>query len=84
MKAFLIVVVFMLSAMGKADTRVEEGNREGFLHLGNGAEPESLDPHLTTGVPEHQIISALMEGLIREDGKTLKPNPGVAKSWTQS
>ncbi|MDF3127725.1 peptide ABC transporter substrate-binding protein [Kiritimatiellaeota bacterium B1221] len=84
MKSLLIMVVCMLSALGLADTRVEEGNREGYLHLGNGAEPESLDPHLTTGVPEHQIISALMEGLIREDGKTLKPKPGVAKSWEQS
>ncbi|WFB35348.1 peptide ABC transporter substrate-binding protein [Kiritimatiellota bacterium B12222] len=64
-----------------AETRVEEGNRLGLLYLGNGAEPESLDPHLTTGVPEYQVIQGLMEGLIREDGETLKPKPGVAESW---
>lgn len=65
----------------RAETRVEEGNRLGIMHLGNGAELESLDPHLTTGVPEFQVISALMEGLIREDGKTLEPKPGVAERW---
>jgi len=64
-----------------SETRVEQGNREGILHLGNGAEPESLDPQLTTGVPEYQIISAVLEGLIREDGKTLEARPGVAEKW---
>lgn len=62
-------------------TRVAEGNRLGILHLGNGTEPESLDPHLTTGVPEFNIISALLEGLIREDMETLEPRPGVAERW---
>ena len=57
------------------------GREQGFLHLGNGSEPESLDPHLTTGVPEYNIISALMEGLIREDPVTLDAQPGVAESW---
>ena len=64
-----------------ADSRVEEGNRKGILHLGNGGELESLDPHMTTGVPEFQVIQALMEGLIREDGRTLEPKPGVAERW---
>jgi oligopeptide transport system substrate-binding protein len=64
-----------------ARTRVEEGNRQGILHLGNGAELESLDPHLTTGVPEFQVISALLEGLVREDNATLDTKPGVAERW---
>lgn len=64
-----------------ARTRVAQGNREGILHLGNGSELESLDPHLTTGVPEYNVISALLEGLIREDAETLEPRPGVAESW---
>jgi oligopeptide transport system substrate-binding protein len=67
-----------------AQTRVQEGNASGILHLGNGDEPESLDPHLTTGVPEYNIISGLMEGLLREDPKTLKPTPGVATHWEVS
>ena len=43
--------------------------------------PQSLDPHIATGVPEHHIISALMEGLVYKDKETLEPRPGVAKAW---
>jgi len=84
MKKSWIVVCMVLCSVLFAETRVEEGNRKGYLHLGNNAEPESLDPHLTTGVIEYQILSALFEGLIREDGATLKPKPGVATSWEQN
>lgn len=80
----LIGTLMLMATLLRADTRVEEGNRLGILHLGNGAEPESLDPHLTTGVPEYQVIKGLLEGLIREDGKTLEPEPGVATSWEVS
>ncbi len=55
-----------------------------ILHLGNGAEPKALDPHVVTGVTEHNIISALLEGLVTEDPKTLEPQPGAAESWTVS
>ena len=55
-----------------------------ILHLGNGAEPMGLDPQLVTGVPEHQIISALIEGLVAEDKKDLHPVPGVAERWENS
>jgi len=51
------------------------------LRLGNGAEPKSLDPHLVTGVAEHNILSALLEGLVAEDPQTLAPVPGVAERW---
>ncbi|MGA0332964.1 MAG: peptide ABC transporter substrate-binding protein [Kiritimatiellia bacterium] len=68
----------------QAENRVEEGTRLGILHLGNEAEPEGLDPHLTTGMIEYRILSALFEGLVREDGKTLKPKPGVASGWEQN
>ena len=39
------------------------GNRDGVLHYGNGTEPQGLDPHVVTGVPENHIIRALFEGL---------------------
>ncbi len=84
MKRILLITLGLLSGFLSADTRVEEGSRQGILHLGNGAEPESLDPHLTTGVPEYQVIKGLLEGLITEDGETLEPQPGVAESWTVS
>lgn len=55
----------------------------GTWHRGNGAEPETLDPHKSTGVPESHIQRDLFEGLVTEaaDGQTI---PGAAASWTIS
>ena len=60
---------------------VETALDEQILHFGLGSEPQHLDPHLATSVAAHNILSALLEGLVSEDPKTLKPLPGVAKSW---
>lgn len=56
---------------------------ESTLHRGNGAEPETLDIHQSTGVPEANILRDLFEGLITEaaDGSLIA---GVAESWIQS
>src|SRR5690606_4746285 len=71
-----------LTACGGPDgSRVEVGNREGVFHMGNGAEPQGLDPHTVTGVPEHYIIQALFEGLVAKNPETLEPEPGVAERW---
>ena len=43
--------------------------------------PRVSIPHIATGVPEHKIITALMEGLVAKDSKTLEPRPAVASSW---
>lgn len=53
------------------------------LHRGNGAEPQSLDPHKSEGVSSANIQKDLYEGLISESpaGDLV---PGVASSWTIS
>ncbi|WP_019530981.1 peptide ABC transporter substrate-binding protein [Dasania marina] len=80
-----IWVMFLgLSACGGGESNVSKGNREGILHFGNGTEPQELDPHVVTGVPEHHIITALLEGLISKNPETLEPEPAVAESWTVS
>lgn len=43
-------------------------------------EPSTLDPALSTGLPESQVELQIFEGLVRLDSKDL-PQPGVAKSW---
>lgn len=78
---FLAFVALLLSACGSRETPVERANRENILLRANGTEPAALDPHLVTGVSEHNILSALLEGLVRPDAKTLEPLPGVAESW---
>ncbi|MEK9862617.1 MAG: peptide ABC transporter substrate-binding protein, partial [Verrucomicrobiota bacterium] len=73
-----------LVACGPSETRVQQGNRTQVLHLANGTEPESIDPHIVTGVPEHNVITALTEGLVTEDPTDLHPVPGMAESWSIS
>jgi oligopeptide transport system substrate-binding protein len=54
---------------------------EQIWKVGNGTEPQDLDPQTITGVPEHKIIMALFDGLATEDPKDLHPVPGLAESW---
>jgi len=63
------------------ESNVASGNRAGILHFGNGAEPQGLDPHVVTGIPESHLIRALFEGLAVKNPYTLEPEPGVAGSW---
>lgn len=50
------------------------------LHRGNGEEPQTLDPHLSEGVPTSNILRDLFEGLtsIAPDGRIV---PGAAVHW---
>ena len=70
-----------LVACGSGESRVVQGNRDGILHYGNGTEPQGLDPHIVTGLPESHIVRALFEGLAVKNPFTLEPEPGVAQSW---
>ena len=82
-----LVIVFVLwvcSGFGQRPSRVEAANQKQILLLSNGTEPEDLDPHVVTGVPEHHIISSLLEGLTAEDPVDLHPVPGAAESWDVS
>lgn len=80
----LLVVAALFSGCDLGPTNVERGNLEQVLHLGNGTEPQDLDPHIVTGVTEHNIISALLEGLVSENPETLEPVPGMAEYWAIS
>ena len=80
-RRFICIFWAILSLGCSQPSNVETALDEQILHFGLGAEPQHLDPHLATSVAAHNIISALMEGLVSEDPKTLKPVPGVAKSW---
>ncbi|MDC3106113.1 peptide ABC transporter substrate-binding protein [Gammaproteobacteria bacterium] len=81
---FLAQLLLLSASCSDSQTNVEKGNINGTLYWGNGTEPQSLDPQIATGVPEHHVISALMEGLVLKDRKTLLPRPGVAESWNIS
>jgi oligopeptide transport system substrate-binding protein len=78
------MLLLLCQSCGDVQTNTERAKHTGILHIGNGTEPVDLDPHIATGVPEHNIISALLEGLVAEHPKTLAPVPGIAKRWTIS
>jgi oligopeptide transport system substrate-binding protein len=71
----------LLFACGNGENNVTSGLASQTLHWGNGAEPQELDPHIVTGLPEHHIIVGLLEGLVLKDPATLEPIPGMAESW---
>ena len=76
-----LAAALLLTACGRRETAVTAGIRDQVLLIGNGAEPEDLDPHIVTGVPEYRLVSALFEGLTAYDPTDLTPVPGVAARW---
>ncbi|WP_414663406.1 peptide ABC transporter substrate-binding protein [Horticoccus sp. 23ND18S-11] len=76
-----LVAACSLSACKKRETDVTRGDQAGILHVGNGAEIQSLDPHLAGGAVDHNVLCALFEGLITLDETTFQPRPGVAERW---
>lgn len=89
MKAGLFILAFLmlLGGCGKrpqALRPVDVAIAEGRLLRGNGAEPESLDPHLATSVSAGNILINLFEGLTRLNAASLVPEPGIAESWELS
>ena len=53
------------------------------INVNWGAEPPSLDPGLATDTTSADVISNIMDPLVKLDDD-LQPVPGLAKSWTVS
>ncbi|MBI2970598.1 MAG: peptide ABC transporter substrate-binding protein, partial [Gammaproteobacteria bacterium] len=83
----VIPVLFALCSPAcgyRAGNNVESGTRDQILHFGNADEPQELDPHVVTGIPERQILMSLYEGLVSKHPGDLSMQPGVAESWSVS
>jgi oligopeptide transport system substrate-binding protein len=78
------LVALGFAACARRETLVQSGNRDAVLHIGNGAEVQFLDPHIAGGSIDHNVLSALFEGLLTFDESTLQPRPGVASRWETS
>ena len=78
----LTVVLLAFGGMLFAGGNAEESGEVSEFRIGNNAEPESLDPHLISGVPENRIYQAIFEGLYAYDPRTADPVPGLAESFT--
>ena len=79
---FAGAVLWFDRVRGGRPSRVELATGRGILLVGNGTEPQTLDFQIATGKPEHNIVSALFEGLVAEHPSDDYANlPGVAESW---
>ncbi len=82
--SILIGTTLLTTGCVKKVSRVAQGNKDQVFHFGNGGEPADLDPQVIQGVPEHNIIKSLFEGLVIVHPKDLSPQPGVAERWEVS
>jgi oligopeptide transport system substrate-binding protein len=73
------ILGLLLSGCGRNSSEADSSGLK-ILHFGNGTEPQDIDPQIVTGVPEHRLLKALMEGLVSED-PDLNITPGVAQTW---
>ncbi|HBH34841.1 MAG TPA: oligopeptide ABC transporter substrate-binding protein OppA [Psychrobacter sp.] len=87
-----IILAVMLSGLSgcsdkSSDTQTKSANidpnvlaEKQEIVINNGTEPESLDPHKISGLPEANIIRQQLVGLVTTDkqGKTI---PAMAESW---
>ena len=83
----LVSIALLLAGCGGSGSEkmsASSGKDGAEFIIGNGAEPQSLDPAKIQGVPEHRINLALFEGLVTYDPKTGNAIPGVAESWNVS
>ena len=81
LRLLFLIFPFILISCGPSETPVSRAHLDSILYMGNGTEPQDLDPHVVTGVPESHILMALLEGLVIRHPEGLDPLPGVAESW---
>jgi len=74
-----IVRFIFLATLCLASNLLVAGQRADLVFL-NGAEPETLDPHLIVGQPDMRLADALFEGLTTFDAAA-NAGPGVAEKW---
>jgi oligopeptide transport system substrate-binding protein len=74
------VVAALVSCATVSFAGVVELADQQVLRKGNGTEPATLDPHKAEGVPDHNILRDLLEGLVA-DGPKGEQLPGAAESW---
>ena len=77
----------LVSGCSENVTPVDSGLEKQIYHHGNGSEPQGIDPHIVTGVPEHHILISLCEGLTIPNPDPKDSNgyiPGTAESWSIS
>src|SRR5659263_232497 len=81
-KVFSLVLIsafLVVALLGTTSCTTSKGNvQEVTYNL--GTEPATIDPALSQGIPEANIILQTFDGLTRIDNKNM-PQPAIAASW---
>jgi oligopeptide transport system substrate-binding protein len=77
----LVCATLLLGGCGKRESLAEIGARTQELRLNNESEPSSIDPAVAIGNIEHNVMLALLEGLVTADAQDLSIQPGAAEKW---
>ena len=77
--SYFFILIFIV-ACSPSISPVDDGLEKQILHYGNGTEPQGLDPHIVTGVPEHHLLISMCEGLTIANPKGGENLSGVAES----
>ena len=80
----LLATVLFPSAFAARETRADAALRDQVLLVGNGAEPQDLDPQVMTAFTDQCLSLALFEGLCALDEASSRPVPAAAESWEVS
>ena len=81
---FATLVGLTFSGCARHQTTAQMAKESGTLILGNGAEPEDLDPQIITAFTDQNVANALFEGLTAIDETTSQAVPAAAASWSVS
>jgi oligopeptide transport system substrate-binding protein len=73
--------LFFIYSCSENISPVDSGLEDKIFHFGNGTEPQGIDPHIVTGVPEHHLLIGLCEGLTTANPKGGSSIAGAAESW---
>ncbi|MCY7377702.1 MAG: peptide ABC transporter substrate-binding protein, partial [Pyrinomonadaceae bacterium] len=82
--ALFAVSLFLSGCASSANNRFwgkTAAPTDNVLRYISGSEPESLDPHISTGQPEARVYIALYEGLVEFHPKTMEAIPAIAERW---
>ncbi len=79
--AYSVVFLACFAACARRETESDAAIRNQTLLLTNPAEPQALDPHLTSASTEVDLAVAFFEGLCVLDERTSQPMPAVAEKW---
>lgn len=81
MQILRFFVVALLGIFIVIGVPLDAANAKMVFQRGNAAEPDTIDPHLTSSTWESHITGELFLGLTTENAQA-HPIPGIAESWT--